>query len=398
MARWDIKTSVDNKECRIRADAVGYLRMTPRQCYQALCSPEGAEIFRVERRVPCGVSGDLIHEEVTFLAPMRVLFWKRWARTHVRQCIDLGQEETTIAVSFELIQSDLMSKLEGSWSFTLVRPGRASSDGSSDEDDSGDGGWPLSRVQYTFCMWPKGVPPGMRRLPGLMDAVRGAVGRESAQLMDKLAYIESKMAYPGMPVALALRAAAGAVHRAGSFKKLVSLADSDAGLATAAAAAAAGAAATAASEGSSDGGDAAVVVVAAGRRDAASVVAHRLSLCCSSVRSSLDWQGEQAPGAAAAAAAAAGGGAVADDDGASSTGYSDYLTASEGGGSDWGDLGTLRDLDAFNSGGQGDLYSRDQSYGAAAATVTTCIAAKEGTARRGMMAVVAAALGSNRLA
>jgi len=33
----------------------------------------------------------------------------------------------------------------------------------------------------------------LRRLPGLMDAVRGAVARESVQLLDKLAYVVSKV-------------------------------------------------------------------------------------------------------------------------------------------------------------------------------------------------------------
>jgi hypothetical protein len=36
-----------------------------------------------------------------------------------------------------------MLKLEGSWAFTLQTPSKP-------------GGWPLSRVQYRFCMWPKG--------------------------------------------------------------------------------------------------------------------------------------------------------------------------------------------------------------------------------------------------
>lgn len=38
-----------------------------------------------------------------------------------------------------------------------------------------------------------GVPPVLRRLPGLVDAVRAAVARECTQLLDKVAYIASKV-------------------------------------------------------------------------------------------------------------------------------------------------------------------------------------------------------------
>ncbi|KIZ05074.1 hypothetical protein MNEG_2881 [Monoraphidium neglectum] len=138
---------------------------------------------------------------------MRVLFWKKWARTRVRQCADLSASGAAVTVTFELIQSDLMLKLEGSWAFTLQTPSKP-------------GGWPLSRVQYRFCMWPKGVPSALRRLPGLMDAVQGAVARESGQMMDKLAFVEGKMAYPTMHILDAVCIAAAEVDSAGSYKKL----------------------------------------------------------------------------------------------------------------------------------------------------------------------------------
>jgi len=184
---------------------------------------EGAGIFRVQQRTPRGGGGgpgDPIQEDVTFVAPMRVLFWKKWARTTVRQVADLsgGAAGTgAVAVRFELLHSDLMSRLEGSWTFTPERAASACKDLSC---GAGGAAWPLSRVQYRFCMWPKGVPSGLRRLPGLMDAVQGAVARESVQMLDKMAYVESKMVHPSMPILSALRIAADEVARAGSFKKM----------------------------------------------------------------------------------------------------------------------------------------------------------------------------------
>lgn len=46
-----------------------------------------------------------IYEEVTFAAPMRVLFWKRWARTCVRQEVDLVKADEAVAMRFELVTS-----------------------------------------------------------------------------------------------------------------------------------------------------------------------------------------------------------------------------------------------------------------------------------------------------
>jgi hypothetical protein len=105
-----------------------------------------------------------------------------------------------------------MSKLTGSWTFTLVRPAgapgacpppsaprRSAAGGAADAlaaaalAAAAPEGWPLSRVQYRFAMWPKGVPRSLRRLPGLMDAVQGAVARESGQMLDKIAFVEAKV-------------------------------------------------------------------------------------------------------------------------------------------------------------------------------------------------------------
>jgi hypothetical protein len=52
-----------------------------------------------------GGPGDPLQEDVTIVAPMRVLFWKKWARTRVRQCADLSASGAAVTVTFELIQS-----------------------------------------------------------------------------------------------------------------------------------------------------------------------------------------------------------------------------------------------------------------------------------------------------
>jgi hypothetical protein len=42
-----------------------------------------------------------------------------------------------------------------------------------------------------------GVPSGLRYMPGLLDAVKGAVQREAAQLFDKMQYVASKVRTDG---------------------------------------------------------------------------------------------------------------------------------------------------------------------------------------------------------
>ena len=69
---------------------------------------EGAPIFRVERRSHksgTGAAGDPLIEEVTFVAPMRVLLWKKWARTRVRQAIDMGGGGRSVILRFDLLGS-----------------------------------------------------------------------------------------------------------------------------------------------------------------------------------------------------------------------------------------------------------------------------------------------------
>ena len=43
------------------------------------------------------------------------------------------------------------------------------------------------------CVSPAGVPSGLRFMPGSMEAVKGAVRREVAQLLDKVHYVASKV-------------------------------------------------------------------------------------------------------------------------------------------------------------------------------------------------------------
>jgi hypothetical protein len=120
---------------------------------------EAAPIFRVQSRelLAGGLCADSLEEQVNFVAPMRVLFWKAWARTCVTQRADFSRRDSEVTVDFGLVHSDLMAKLEGSWRFTLLRtPGACAGAGPMAADDPR---WPLCRVQYTFSMWPKGERP-----------------------------------------------------------------------------------------------------------------------------------------------------------------------------------------------------------------------------------------------
>lgn len=104
---------------------------TPPPSSTTTCRAEGASIFRVERRQTLavgggglcgGLSGDgadgadgegapaaaaaaAILEDVTFAAPVRVLFWKRWARTTMRQASRLEAGGARVGVDFALVHS-----------------------------------------------------------------------------------------------------------------------------------------------------------------------------------------------------------------------------------------------------------------------------------------------------
>jgi hypothetical protein len=70
-----------------------------------LIPAEGATIFRVEQRRLLSSDGlGIVEEEVVFTAPLRVLFWKTWARTRVHQRIDTRDPQLT-KVYFRLIAS-----------------------------------------------------------------------------------------------------------------------------------------------------------------------------------------------------------------------------------------------------------------------------------------------------
>jgi hypothetical protein len=89
----------------------------PRSCHTSSPS-EGAGIFRVERRAPKGgrgSPGDPYLEDVTFKAPMRVLFWKKWARTTVRQAAEWAPGGDAVVVRFDLIQSVRLRRQWRGW-------------------------------------------------------------------------------------------------------------------------------------------------------------------------------------------------------------------------------------------------------------------------------------------
>ncbi|KAF8058339.1 hypothetical protein HT031_005656 [Scenedesmus sp. PABB004] len=191
---------------RVHATAVTIVPgLTPRMVWAVLTEPEGADIFRVESRQQLANDGaGRWRETVVFLAAVRVLFWKAWAKTRVEQAVD-ASDPARVTVEFRLLRSGLMSALEGSWELRQL---------------GGGGAPPATRVEYRFAMWPKGVPPALRFMPGLLDAVTGAVSREAAQLLDKIQYVAAKVR-PGVGVAQAVREAAGEVSRSGGTFKLL---------------------------------------------------------------------------------------------------------------------------------------------------------------------------------
>ncbi|KAF8068318.1 TPP1 [Scenedesmus sp. PABB004] len=201
-------------------DAVtGWGSMRGRKLMGALCPgwvwdlltlPDGADIFRVESRqqLECDGAGQRWREAVVFLAGVRVLFWKAWSRTRVEQRVD-ASDPARLTVDFKLASSGLMSALEGSWELRRLAP-------------AGPGAIsPSTHVEYRFAMWPKGVPPALRYMPGLLDAVRGAAGREAGQLLDKVQYVAAKVRPGAAGVAAAVREAAGEVARSGGSFKLL---------------------------------------------------------------------------------------------------------------------------------------------------------------------------------
>eukprot|EP00775_Hariotina_reticulata_P004649 gene4649-4902_t len=209
MTSWTISSTVHDK--RVYCTAIGTFKsLTPDELWRLLTLPEGAKIFRVEQRQLLSASSDglgSVQEEVVFTAPIRVLFWKTWAKTRVHQCIDT-RDPLLIKVNFRLIKSDLMSHLSGSWQLQAEQTGGAT------------GNTVQTKVIYNFEMWPKGVPSSFRFMPGVLDAVKGAVEREAAQLFDKMQYVASKVG-PGVPIVSALRMAAAEVARSGGSFKLL---------------------------------------------------------------------------------------------------------------------------------------------------------------------------------
>jgi hypothetical protein len=52
----------------------------------------------------CCVLPLLLCTQVTFVAPVRILIWKKWARTEVHQTVDLS-DSSNIRVNFRLMHS-----------------------------------------------------------------------------------------------------------------------------------------------------------------------------------------------------------------------------------------------------------------------------------------------------
>lgn len=102
----------------VRGDSRALAAPTQRACARTPARAEGAGIFRVEARAPRGTrtsagGSALVAEDVTFAAPMRVLFWKRAARTTMRQESRVSGCGRRVDITFELIQSVRRAAAEG---------------------------------------------------------------------------------------------------------------------------------------------------------------------------------------------------------------------------------------------------------------------------------------------
>ncbi|KAF8058915.1 hypothetical protein HT031_005483 [Scenedesmus sp. PABB004] len=152
--------------------------------------------------------------EVTSKAPIRVLAWKLWTCNRVEFAIapppalDGGPAKRT----------NMLRSLSGSWQLQPVRLPRAAlaaacgGAGRRGALPPGltlehDGSVLATRVRYEQLALPKGLPPGLRFMPGMRDAVRGSMGREEV--------------HQGLRAQDALAVAAGQLEAAGgSFKRL----------------------------------------------------------------------------------------------------------------------------------------------------------------------------------
>lgn len=218
---WDIDVTVARQ--RVCSCSKGIFPLRPVDLWQLLACQESRPVFRVEDRKQLSCSNGKIVERVVFVAPVRIVFWKKWAQTEVHQTVDMS-DPSNVRVDFSLVHSDMMLHLTGSWQFELLEQPSSVSLG-------------RTKVTYCFEMWPKGVPTALRFMPGLLDAVKGAVAREAAQLLDKLAFVASKVR-PGMCLLAAAREASAEVEAAGGSFKCLQLEQSGSKAEAAAAAAA----------------------------------------------------------------------------------------------------------------------------------------------------------------
>jgi hypothetical protein len=271
---WRVDVDLDTDAQIIRAVATGVIRgLSPLEVAHIIRAPEAAPVFRIESRVPLAARDappdaapqpsssthaqaseaalpmpaekKEYHEEIVFLAPMRVLFWKVWTRARVRQTWRAANPRR-VCSDFSLVTADLMAALKGEWVLEEVFDGgeedaattssdgdgcgREGGDDENDADDADDGSsssyasaaedddqddgddskattTPASRTKsspssstrltYTFEMWPKGVPGALRHVPSVMDAVRESVARQVAQTLDKVAYVAGKVGKGG---------------------------------------------------------------------------------------------------------------------------------------------------------------------------------------------------------
>ncbi|WIA19439.1 hypothetical protein OEZ85_004056 [Tetradesmus obliquus] len=84
-----------------------------------------------------------------------------------------------------------------------------------------DGNVTATLVQYEQYAQPKGLPPGVRFVPGMSDAVRSSIGREVRQMLEKIGHAAMLEVQHGIAPQAALAVMTQQLEQAGgSFKKL----------------------------------------------------------------------------------------------------------------------------------------------------------------------------------
>ncbi|WIA39715.1 hypothetical protein OEZ86_005777 [Tetradesmus obliquus] len=243
----DWKVDVRFKEKgNLQAVASGVLLVPPSDALALVTDSAGDSLFRVVQRLPLPAAPDGSQ------------------RVEAHDSSGSVQEEPR-TVTFNLLSSNMLHSLSGTWRLqplkihhtALPRSCLSSSSSSSSSmrhtavgkqplspytlsflasSSSGsspglqlpaglrtdaDGNVTATLVQYEQYAQPKGLPPGVRFVPGMSDAVRSSIGREVRQMLEKIGHAAMLEVQHGIAPQAALAVVTQQLEQAGgSFKKL----------------------------------------------------------------------------------------------------------------------------------------------------------------------------------